>query len=371
MARREDGRLLTGDTRFVADLDLPGCLSVTYVTAPVAHAVIRSVVVDAARSAPGVVDVVTAADLDIGPQPQVSRAYPRAMARPLLADGRVRFVGEAVVAIVSETEAEGEDAAELVEIDYDPLPAVTSLDVAERGEVLLFPEAGTNVVATREGGSETIGDTLAGCDVVVSATLVNQRLAPCPLEGRAGASLWGDDGRLVHWSSCQGAHPVRALLAEVYGLPPDGVRVIAPDVGGSFGAKARPHPEEILLPWLARRTGRPTRWVPPRSADMVGLGHSRAQRQQVEIGGDGDGTVRALRVRIDGDAGSYPMVGPLLVANTAVMSAGAYRIPEVQWSTRAIVTNTTPIVAYRGAGRPEAAALIERASIISSVKPMV
>ena len=361
VARREDRRLLTGDARYIADLDLPGCLSVTYVTSPIAHAVIRTVDVDAARSAPGVVDVVTAADLDIGPQPQISPAYPPTMARPLLADGRMRFVGEAVVAIVSETDAQGEDAAELVGIDYDPLPAVTKLDVAERGEVLLFPEAGTNVVTTREGGSEAVGDTLAGCDVVVSAALVNQRLAPCPLEGRAGASLWGDDGRLVHWSSCQGAHPVRAVMAEVHGLSPDQVRVIAPDTGGSFGAKARPHPEEILLPWLARRSGRPVRWVPPRSTDMVGLGHSRAQRQQVEIGGDRDGTIRALRIRIDGDAGSYPMVGPLLVANTAVMSAGAYRIPVVQWSTRAFVTNTTPIVAYRGAGRPEAANLIERA----------
>jgi carbon-monoxide dehydrogenase large subunit len=361
VARREDHRLLTGDARFIADLDLPGCLSVTYVTSPVAHAVIRSIDLRAARSAPGVVDVVTAADLDIGPQPQVSPAYPSAMARPLLADGRVRFVGEAVVAIVSETDAQGEDAAELVEIDYDPLPAVVTLDVAERGEVLLFPEAGTNVVATRNGGSDTVGDTLARCDVVVSATLVNQRLAPCPLEGRAGASLWGEDGRLVHWSSCQGAHPVRSVMAQVYGLSPDEIRVIAPDTGGSFGAKARPHPEEILLPWLARRPGRPVRWLPPRSTDMVGLGHSRAQRQQVEIGGDHDGTIRTLRVRIDGDAGSYPMVGPLLVANSAVMCAGAYRIPEVQWSTRAFVTNTTPIVAYRGAGRPEAATLIERA----------
>jgi carbon-monoxide dehydrogenase large subunit len=361
VARREDHRLLTGDARFIADLDLPGCLSATYVTSPVAHAVIRSVDVDAARSAPGVVDVVTAADLDIGPQPQVSPAYPPAMARPLLADGRVRFVGEAVVAIVSETDAQGEDAAELVEIDYGPLPAVVSLDVAERGEVLLFPEAGTNVVATRQGGSGTVGDALAHCDVVVSAALVNQRLAPCPLEGRAGASFWEEGGRLVHWSSCQGAHPVRSVMEQVYGLPPERMRVIAPDSGGSFGAKARPHPEEILLPWLARRSGRPVRWVPPRSTDMVGLGHSRAQRQQVEIGGDRDGTIRALRVRIDGDAGSYPMVGPLLVANTAVMCAGAYRIPEVQWSTRAFVTNTTPIVAYRGAGRPEAATLIERA----------
>ncbi|HEY6697507.1 MAG TPA: xanthine dehydrogenase family protein molybdopterin-binding subunit [Acidimicrobiales bacterium] len=368
VARREDHRLLTGNARYIADLDLRGCLSVTYVTSPVAHAVIRSVDTDAARSSAGVVDVVTAADLEIGPQPQVSPTYPASMARPLLADGRVRFVGEAVVAIVSETEAAGEDAAELVEIDYDPLPAVAPLDVAERGEVLLFPEAGTNVVATREGGSETVGDTLADCDVVVSAALVNQRLAPCPLEGRAGASLWGEDGRLVHWSSCQGAHPVRALLADVYGLSPDQVRVIAPDIGGSFGAKARPHPEEILLPWLARRSGRPVRWVPPRSADMVGLGHSRAQRQRVEIGGDRDGTIRALRIEIDGDAGSYPMVGPLLVANTAVMSAGAYRIPELRWSTRAFVTNTTPIVAYRGAGRPEAAALIERAIDLFAVE---
>jgi aerobic carbon-monoxide dehydrogenase large subunit len=361
VARREDRRLLTGGARFVADLDLPGCLSVTYVTASVAHAVIRSVDTDAARSTPGVVDVVTAADLDIGPQPQISPTYPPVMARPLLADGRVRFVGEAVVAIVSETEAAGEDAAELVEIDYEILPAVTDLDGAERGEVLLFPEAGTNVVVAREGGSATVADTLAGCDLVVSATLVNQRLAPCPLEGRAGASRWGDDGRLVHWSSCQGAHPVRALMADVHGLSPDQVRVIAPDIGGSFGAKARPHPEEILLPWLARRSGRPVRWVPPRSIDMVGLGHSRAQRQHVDIGGDRDGTIRALRIRIDGDAGSYPMVGPLLAANTAVLAPGAYRIPEVQWSTRAFVTNTTPIVAYRGAGRPEAATLIERA----------
>ena len=184
VARREDHRLLTGDARYIADLGLPGCLSVTYVTSPVAHGVIRSIDVDAARSAPGVVDVVSAADLDIGPQPQVSPAYPSAMARPLLADGRVRFVGEAVVAIVSETDAQGEDAAELVGIDYDSLPAVVGLDVAERGEVLLFPEAGTNVVTTRQGGADTVGDTLARCDVVVSAALVNQRLAPCP--SRAG-----------------------------------------------------------------------------------------------------------------------------------------------------------------------------------------
>src|SRR5919106_861137 len=288
VARCEDHRLLTGGARFIANLDLPGALCVTYVISPVAHAVIRSIDTDAARS--------------------------------------VRGVGEAGAAIVSETEAAGEDAAELVDVDYEILPAVVGLDAAEGGEVLLFPEAGTNVVTTRQGGTDTTASELSACEVVMSATLVNQRLAPCPLEGRAGAARWEEDGRLVHWSSCQGAHPVRDLLA-----------------------------------WLARGTGRPVRWVPPRSTDMVGLGHSRAQRQHVELGGDRDGTIRALRVRIDGDAGAYPVVGPLLVANTAVMAPGAYRIPAVHWSTRAFVTNTTPIVAYRGAGRPEATALIERA----------
>jgi aerobic carbon-monoxide dehydrogenase large subunit len=359
--RREDHRLLTGDASFVADLDLPGALCVTYVVSPVAHAVIGSVDVDAARSQPGVVDVVTAADLDLDPAPPVTPAYPATMSRPLLADGRVRFVGEAVAAVVSETEAAGQDAAELVDVDYDHLPPVIGFDLADHGEVLLFPEAGTNEVMTRDGGTDGCEAAIAACEVTASATLVNQRLAPSPLEGRAGASQWGDDGRLTHWSSCQGAHPVQALLVAVYGLDPEQIRVIVPDVGGSFGAKARPHPEEILLPWLARRTGRPVRWVPPRSTDMVGLGHSRAQRQRVELGGDPDGTIRALRLSLDSDAGAYPIVGPLLVANTAALAPGAYRVPAVQWSTRSLVTNTTPIVAYRGAGRPEATALIERA----------
>ncbi len=360
--RVEDARFLVGAGRYVADLDLPDVLTVTYVTSPVAHAEIRAVDVTAARTAPGVVDVVTAADLDLGLLPALNPAYPEAMLRPLLATGRVRFVGEPVVAIVAETDTAGADAASLVEIDYEPLPVVVDAEAAGRDELLLFPEAGTNVIMRQQGGRSAPDPAAAGGgDVVVRGRFVNQRVAPAPLEGRAGAARWDESGRLTHWSSCQGAHPVRSVIAGLYGLPTEQIRVIAPDVGGSFGAKARPYPEELLLPWLARRTGRPVRWVSPRSSDMVGLGHARAQIQTVEITGHRDGTISSVAAHILSDAGAYPLVAPILAANTGRLLGGAYRIPSLTWTAEAVVTNTTPVVSYRGAGRPEAGALIERA----------
>jgi carbon-monoxide dehydrogenase large subunit len=355
--RVEDERFLTGGGTYIANLDLPGALTVTYVTSTVAHGHFTVVDIDEARRSPGVVDVVTAADLDIGPVPLINAAYPAVMARPLLAADTVRFVGEAIVAIVAESAAAGQDAAELVVIDYDPLPAVVGIEQAETDDVVLFPEAGSNLVLRGAGGDADP----ESCDVVVSTVIVNQRLAPCPLEVRSGASRWEPDGRLTHWSSCQGAHPVRAVITSIYGIDAAQVRVIAPDVGGSFGSKARPHTEELLLPWLAKRAGRPVRWVPARSGDMTGLGHSRGQRQRLTIGGDRDGTIRALRVHVDADAGAYPALGPLLANNAVTMSPGPYRIPAVATSSAAYVTNTTPIVAYRGAGRPEGAAIAERA----------
>ena len=358
--RVEDARFLVGASRYVADLDLPAVLTVTYVTSPVAHAEIRHLDVTAARAAPGVVDVITAGDVDLGPVPTMNPAYPEAMLRPLLATGRVRFVGEPVAAVVAETDAAGADAAALVEVDYEPLPVVVDPEAARRDEVLLFPDAGTNIVLQQQGGLDEPDPTAKG-DVVVRGRFVNQRVAPAPLEGRAGASRWEDNGRLTHWSSCQGAHPVRAIMAGLYSLAPDQVRVIAPDVGGSFGAKARPYPEEMLLPWLARRAGRPVRWVSPRSSDMVGLGHSRAQIQTVEITGQPDGTIKSVAAHILSDAGAYPLVAPILAANTGRLIGGAYRIPALSWTAEAVVTNTTPVVSYRGAGRPEAGALIERA----------
>jgi carbon-monoxide dehydrogenase large subunit len=361
--RVEDPRMLVTGGQFVADLDLAGCLSVTFVTSYDAHAVLRDVDVQAARLAPGVVDVVRADDLRIGPAALVSDEYPAAMARPVLASDRVRYVGEPVVAIVAETEAQAVDAAALVVLDTEPLPPVIGVDAARRGDTLLHPDAGTNQVWSKRGGSDaaTVDAALRDCEVVVRATFENQRVAPCPIETRAGAARWEHDGRLTHWSACQGAHPVRTILASLYGLEPGDVRVIVPDVGGSFGAKARPSSEETLLALLARRTGRPVRWVPDRTADMVGLGHSRAQRQHVEIGGDRDGTIRVLRGAIESDVGAYPMSGPLMADNTGALLAQVYRIPVVAWTSSPYVTNTVPVVSYRGAGRPESAALTERA----------
>ena len=358
--RVEDHRLLTGRGQFVGDLDLPGVLEVTYVVSTMAHAELLAVRTDAARALPGVVDVVVAADVGMAAPGAVSPAYPEAMLRTLLATDRVRFVGEPIAAVVAESARVAADAAALVEVDYEPLPVVVSLDDARRDETLLFPDAGTNVVARSAGGADQ-PLPFDQCEVTVEGRFVNQRLAPCPLETRVAASLWGSDGRLVHYASCQGAHPIRRQLAALYELEPSAIRVITRDVGGSFGSKARAYHEDLLLPFLARRAGRPVRWIPPRSTDMVGLGHSRAQIQTVKIGGDRDGTIRCLQVHVLADAGAYPVAAPNLANNTGNLLPGPHRVEHVSWTTECVVTNTTPIVAYRGAGRPEAGAAVDRA----------
>jgi carbon-monoxide dehydrogenase large subunit len=360
VVRVEDHHLLVGDTTYVANLDLPGVAEVRYVTATVAHGEILSVDVEAARRAPGVLDVVTAADLDVATLPGNPPNYPEGTARPVLCSDRVRFVGDPVVAIVAETAVAAADAVELVEIDYRPLPAVVDPREALQTETLLFPHLGTNVMTEASGGDDEPPD-ISACEVVVEAELVNQRLAPCPLETRVAASLWTEDGRLVHYASCQGVHPIQKGLCDYYGLDKADVRVLTSDVGGSFGAKARFYPEEILLPLLARRVGRPVRWVPWRSEDMVGLGHSRAQRQTVRIGGTRDGTLQAIDVHVLADCGAYPVAAPAMASNTGMILPGPFAMERAHWKVTSVATNTTPLAAYRGAGRPEAGALIDRA----------
>jgi carbon-monoxide dehydrogenase large subunit len=356
--RVEDPHLLRGDTTFVGDIELEGALVAHFVTSVEAHALITSIDTSEAAAMPGVVDVVTAADVDLGPMPGSPPNYPQGTERPLLAGDRVRFVGETVAVVVAETAAQAADAAEAVVVEYEPLPAVVRLEEAEGNDVLLFPDVGTNVMVAESMGDEV---DFSGCEIVVEAEFVNQRLAPCPLETRTAASLWTDDGRLVHYASCQGVHPLQRGLSVYYGVELDQVRVLTSDVGGSFGAKARFYPEELTLPLLARRTGRPVRWTPTRSADMVGLGHSRAQRHTVRIGGMRDGTITAWEVHVLGDCGAYPVAGPALARNACMVLPGPFRVPNHRWSYSTVVTNTTPTAAYRGAGRPEGGAHIDRA----------
>ena len=357
--RTEDGRFLRGAGQYVENLPLEGALTATFVRSPLAHARITGIDASAAEAVPNV-QVLTGADVELGLfGPPPFPGLDAAMGRPVIATDTVRFVGEIVAVVVSEGRAAGADAAELVVVDYDPLPVVVSPKDAAKDEVLLFPDVGTNLAAV--GGSPEHDEKLFdGCEVVVSGTLTSQRMAACPLEPRSAAAEVGPDGRLTAWLSTQMPHQDRLALAGTFGLDPAQIRVVAPDVGGGFGAKSL-NVEEILVVWLARRLGRPVRWTETRSESMVAFSHGRAQELTFTIGADRDGKVQAFRLEIVADVGAYPNLGAFLPNLTGLMSSGVYAFPTIETSSRAYVTNTTAIGAFRGAGRPEATQAVERA----------
>ena len=359
VVRREDEPLLRGRGQFVANLNWDGMAHACYVTSTVSHAVIAGLDVGGARSAPGVIDVVTAADVDLEPYPSPSPAFDAAIVRPMLATDRVRFVGEPIAVVLADTPAAAIDAAELVVVDYEPLGALLDPEAALDGPALFEGMAEPNVVVRMAlEGEQADFDS---CEAVADVRTINNRIAPCPLEPRVAASRWADDGRLHHVNAGQGPHPVRAGLAKILGLDREQMRVLSRDVGGSFGAKARPHPEEALLGWLAARIGRPVMWVPSRSDDMVGLVHGRGQIQYCRIGGTRDGRITAFEVHVVQQAGAYGNMGAALPNNGRAMLAGCYDIATLGFTSVSVLTNTTPTGPYRGAGRPEAAAAIERA----------
>ncbi len=357
IVRTEDPALLTGEGTFIDNLDIPGAVHVVYVRSQMAHARIGAIDISEALAAPGVLGVYTAADLDLGDFPLDLPFLPSQFPRSALAFDTVRYVGEPIVAVVAETRLQATDAIELVVVDYEFLASAVSVEQAMNGEVMLFPDAGTNVCVRLPG--EPLD--FSGCEAVVRADINNQRLAPSPIEARVAASRWEPDGRLTHWQAGQGAHPIRAKLCEWYGLDVSEVRVIMPDVGGGFGAKAFSYPEDQLLPWFARAVGRPVRYTETRSESMNGLGHGRAQQQRIEIGGTRDGRVTHYQLTVLQDAGAYPRMGAFLPFMTRTMLTGTYDIANASAESTSVLTNTVPTMPYRGAGRPEAAAAIERA----------
>jgi carbon-monoxide dehydrogenase large subunit len=237
------------------------------------------------------------------------------------------------------------------------LPVVLDLDESFRNEVIVHEEAGTNVVLTfAESSTE---DIFKDCVVVVELTIENQRVAPAPMEVRACASVW-DGTRLTQWACSQGAHGARDGIAEALGLEPSAVRVITPDVGGGFGAKSGVYAEEILVGWATKKLNVPVRWTESRTENMLSMGHGRGQRQRTKMGGTRDGRITAYRLDLLQDAGAYAKAGAVLPFMTRMMAGGVYDVASVQFESHSVITNTTPTVAYRGAGRPEATAAIER-----------
>ena len=357
VVRIEDPRFLTGEGTYIANLPMPGALHLTFVRSSMAHARLLSIDASEALAMPGIRAVWTAADIDIAPAGPANGMMNKAMLFPYLAIDTVRYVGDLVAIVVSEDKTSGVDAAETVIVDYEPLEAVLDMDDSFSNRVLLHPDAETNVVLTFAARSND--DIFADCEVVVDLVIENQRVAPAPMEVRSCVSTW-DCTRLTQWACSQGAHGARDGLAEVFGLEKSQVRVITPDVGGGFGAKSGVYPEEILVGWATRKLGVPVRWTESRTENMLAMGHGRAQRQRTRMGGTRDGRITAYRLDLLQDAGAYARAGAVLPYMTRMMAGGVYDIANVQFESNSVVTNTTPTVAYRGAGRPEATAAIER-----------
>jgi carbon-monoxide dehydrogenase large subunit len=360
--RLEDPEFLTSGAVYTEDLvddRLADAVRITFVRAPMAHARVSSIDTTAAEQAKGCVAVYTAKDLiDVPQQEPMLPMYDAGFAQPLLATDTVRFVGEPVALVVHDDRYTGEDLAELVEVDYEPLHAVVDPREALQDNTVLFPDVGTNIVMSQD--PEHHPDTFEDCEVVVTQEILNQRVAVAPLEVRSAAAVW-DDGRLTAWIPNQGAQDTQSVLSSKLGLTTEQVRVITPAVGGAFGAKFGADPEQVLVCWVARHLGRPATWVETRSENMVGMTHGRAQVQTVTIGGDRDGNVTSYRLHVLQDSGAYPRFGAILPTLTLLMAPAVYDVERLETSFASVVTNTTPLGAYRGAGRPEATAAVERA----------
>jgi len=361
--RKEDPRLITGAAQYTGDIVLPGLKHVAFVRSPYAHALIRSIDASVARQQPGMVAVVTGEELRSAyqPMPMEDESKKKTHTHYALSVERVRYAGEAVAAVIADSASAAEDAAQAVGVDWEPLPAVGDVRAALAPDApRLFDDLADNVaqVWTRKKGDPD--KAFAEAQRVVKLSLVNQRLVGVPMETRA--VLAAPDpftGGLTVWTSTQAAHGIRSGLAKLLRLPENIIRVIAPEVGGGFGVKIGLYPEEAVLAALALRHKLPLRWVEARTEHMLATTHGRGQTADLEAALQADGTVTALRTRVIQDLGAYPH-GTFLGELTGLMAVGVYRIPNVDLESKSVLTNTTPIGAYRGAGRPEAAYNIER-----------
>ncbi len=372
--RREDPRFLRGEGRYVDDLRLPGLLHAAFVRSPHAHAEIRAVRTAAAARLPGVAAVLTFETVArwMKPLPLFGAVPPGLAARvdvvlkqaPQLAlcRDRVRHVGEIVAMVVAASRALAEDACELVEVDYEPRPALTDpVAAAAPGAVLLHPEWGDNVAVRFATGFGDAAAAFREAPVTVRERFTIPRYVGMPIETRGVVAAWdARDGSLTTWNATQVVHFVQQGLCAAFDLPPHKVRVIAPDVGGGFGTKANGYPEDLLVPVAARVCGRPVKWIEDRREHMVAAAHARGQVHDIELAAARDGTLVAVRDRIWVDLGAYNVWGIVLPYNTVAHLVGPHRVPHLAVECHGVVTTKAPNAPYRGAGRPETVFAMDR-----------
>ncbi len=371
MGRREDARLLTGQGRYTADWNRPGQVYAAFLRADRAHAVLRAIDVTAARKAPGVLAVLTgpdavAAGFDRGAAMMPVKGRGEALRvppRPALATDRVRFVGEPVALVVAETAHQAQDAAELITVTYEALPVVAdAADALAPGAAVIHESVPGNLCFDFDYGDATATDAaFAAAAFVVRLTLRSGRVVGNPMEPKAALAAWDGDV-LDLWTSTQGMTAMRDSLAAQTGLPPEHIRIRAQDVGGGFGIRGPAYPEHMAPALAARTVGRPVKWVASRAETFLSDYHGRGLLMTGELAVDTDGRFLALRHEWLADQGAHPVAtGPLINSlNPACMSTGCYRVPAVYGRHRLALTNTVPITAYRGAGRPDMAYIIER-----------
>src|SRR6266850_1310265 len=364
--RREDPRLIMGRGTYVDDIQLPRMTYAAILRSPYAHARIRSINVDKAKALPGVVAVMTGADLQ-GKNVPCGWTLPdiKVAPHPALAVGKVRYTGDAVAVVVADERYIARDALDLIEVDFDPLPVVVDAEQAiQPGAPQLHDEVPNNTAFVWKVGGGDIDKAFREAEVVVKERIVNQRLIPNAIEPRGMVAQYTPgSGDLILWTATQIPHLVRLLLSMVIGIPEHKVRVIAPEVGGGFGSKLYLYPEEVIVATLAKMTGRPVKWIEERRENYVATTHGRDQVQYVEVAAKHDGTITGLRVKSIANMGAYlstfaPGIPTILFG---LMLAGNYRIPNIACEVTGVHTNTTLVDAYRGAGRPEATYLVERA----------
>ena len=364
--RTEDPRLIKGLAHYVDDIKLPDILHVAFVRSLYAHARISSIDASEALKAPGVVAVFTGKDVaeKIGPVPCAS-ALPdlKVPDYRVLATDKALFVGHPIAAVVAADKYAARDAVDLISVEYEELPAVVDVEAAAKGGTVIHEKFGDNVAYKLTSGEGDIEAALKSADRVVSQRMVHQRLAPIAMETRGVlARYFPGEEELTIWSSTQIPHLLRTQLALMIGIPENKLRVITPEVGGGFGSKLNVYAEEALLGWISMQLGKPAKWIETRRENFQSTIHGRAQVGTVEIGCKSDGTITGLRYNVFADLGAYhQLLTPAIPTLTGLMLSGAYKIPAIQMNVTGVFTNKMATDAYRGAGRPEATYVVERA----------